>query len=119
MSIEFSPYQKSLFAEIESLSGHIMVNAVAGSGKTFSLLECMRRVKGDSIFVAFNKSIASELSQKVPSHVTASTLHSFGLKAITKAFGWCKVDKKKLSFIMQNVPATAFQKSMSGQILPY
>jgi len=115
MPIEFSSYQKNLFTEIETLTGHVMVSAVAGSGKTFSLLECMKRVKGESIFVAFNKSIASELATKVPSHVTAQTLHSFGLKAITKAFGWCKVDGKKLNAIMNKIPATSFKDGMTGQ----
>lgn len=115
MNITYSTYQNNLFAEVESMQGHLMVSAVAGSGKTFSLLECMKRVKGDSIFVAFNKSIASELAQKVPAHVIAQTLHSFGLKAITKSFGWCKVDGKKLNHIMQQIPATAFRDGMTGQ----
>lgn len=114
MAVEFSSYQKNLFAEIESQTGHLMVNAVAGSGKTFSLLECMKIVKGNSIFVAFNKSIATELATKVPSHVTASTLHSFGLKAIIKNNGYVKVDKKKLSKIMQRIPAVSFLDGMDG-----
>jgi DNA helicase-2/ATP-dependent DNA helicase PcrA len=114
MNIKFSSYQKDLFAEIETMTGHLMVNAVAGSGKTFSLLECMKRTKGNSIFVAFNKAIATELAAKVPSHVTASTLHSFGLKAIIKANGYVKVDTKKLSKIMQNVPAVSFLQGMTG-----
>jgi superfamily I DNA/RNA helicase len=115
MPIEFSNYQKNLFAEVETQTGHLMVNAVAGSGKTFSLLECMKLSKGNSIFVAFNKSIANELATKVPSHVTATTLHSFGLKAIIKHCGYVRVDPKKLSKIMQNVPATSFLKGMTGK----
>jgi len=114
MPIEFSPYQNDLFAEIETMTGHIMVNAVAGSGKTFSLLECMKRSKGNSIFVAFSKQIATELASKVPSHVTSVTLHSFGLKAIIKNNGYTRVDVKKLSKIMQSVPAVSFLKGMTG-----
>lgn len=112
---EFSQYQKDLFSAIESQTGHLMVNAVAGSGKTFSLLESMRRVKGVSVFVAFNKSIATELESKVPSHVTALTLHSFGLKAIIKAFGYTRVDKFKLNKIMNKYPATSFLDGMTGR----
>jgi len=116
MSIQYSSYQNDLFAKIEERTGHVMVNAVAGSGKTFSLLECMRRSVGDSIFVAFNKSIATELATKVPSHVQAQTLHSFGFAAIRKAFGgYIKADAKKLSFIMQKYPATMFTQSMTGK----
>jgi superfamily I DNA/RNA helicase len=112
--MEFSQYQKNFFKESEN-NGNLMINAVAGSGKTFSLLEFMKRVKGKSIFVAFNKSIASELANKVPSHVTAKTLHSFGLTAIRKAYGYVKVDAKKLQKIMQKYPATMFVDGMTNQ----
>jgi len=115
MPITYSSYQNALFSKIEERTGHVMVEAVAGSGKTFSLLECMRRSVGDSIFVAFNKSIATELATKVPSHVDAMTLHSFGFAAIRKAFGYVKPDNKKLGFIMQKNPATAFMPSMTGK----
>jgi len=112
--MEYSKYQNDLFAEIETQTGHIMVNATAGSGKTFSLVESMKRVKGNSIFVAFNKAIAIELGRRVPSHITTGTLHSFGLKAIHKNNGFTRVDTKKLSKIMQKVPATAFMDGMTG-----
>lgn len=115
MAIIYSNYQNALFSEVESCNDHLMVNAVAGSGKTFSLLECMRRSKGNSIFVAFNKSIQMELSTKVPSHVQAQTLHSFGFAAIRKSFGYVKSDGKKLSYIMQKYPATAFMNGMTVQ----
>ena len=112
--MEFSNYQENIFTEIEKQTGHIMVNAVAGSGKTFSLLESMKRTRGNSIFVAFNKSIAVELGKKVPSHVTSSTLHSFGLKSIIKNLGYTRVDNQKVSKIMQKMPATSFLKGMTG-----
>lgn len=112
--IEFSSYQKDLFAAVEEQTGHLMVNAVAGSGKTFSLLESMKRVKGNSMFVAFNKAIADELASRVPSHVTASTLHSFGLKTIIKNQGFTRVNDKKLSIIMAKYPATSFLEGMTA-----
>jgi superfamily I DNA/RNA helicase len=115
MSIVYSKYQNELFAEVEKQTGNIMVNAVAGSGKTFSLLECMKRSQGDSIFVAFNKSIATELASKVPSHVQCKTLHSFGYAAINKSFGFIKADSKKLVWIMNKYPATSFLPSMTGK----
>jgi DNA helicase-2/ATP-dependent DNA helicase PcrA len=114
--MEYSKYQKAIFSKIDERVGHLMIDACAGSGKTFSLLECMRRSVGDSIFVAFNKSIATELATKVPSHVTAQTLHSFGFAVIRKSFGgYIKPDNKKLSFIMQKYPATAFMPSMDNK----
>jgi DNA helicase-2/ATP-dependent DNA helicase PcrA len=112
--MNYSNYQNAIFTEIETQTGHVMVQAVAGSGKSTTLIECMKRAKGNSLFVAFNKSIATELSTKVPSHVTACTLHSIGLKTITKNLGFVKVDNKKLVWIMNKIPATSFLTSMNG-----
>jgi DNA helicase-2/ATP-dependent DNA helicase PcrA len=113
--MEFSKYQNDFFAQSDEI-GNLQLIAVAGSGKTFSLVEFMKRIKGNSIFLAFNKSIQEELSARVPSYVTASTLHSAGYKAIRKSTkGYIKVDNNKLSAIMQfDVAATSFQKAMSG-----
>jgi DNA helicase-2/ATP-dependent DNA helicase PcrA len=115
MSVVYSSYQEDLFREAEALTGHIMVNAVAGSGKSFSLIECMRRVKGDSIFLAFNKSIQEELATKVPAHVESRTLHSVGLESIRKAAGFVKVDNRKLNWIMNKMAGTMFTDGMTDQ----
>lgn len=58
------------------------------SGKTFTLCklaEITPPIKS-SIFLAFNKSIAEELGQRLPKHVKASTLHSCALSCLRKAF---------------------------------
>lgn len=102
MAIQFSKYQKEIFEFAENGEGHAIVNAVAGSGKTFTLIETMKRVKGRCVFLAFNKSIQMELAKKVPPHVDAMTLHSLGLK-LTKNLGRAKVDFKKIDKIMDNV----------------
>lgn len=112
--VKFSNYQNDFFGQAEA-NGHILLNAVAGSGKTFSILEFMKRTKGKSIFVAFNKSIANELASKVPAHVESSTLHSFGLKAIRKRFGYIKVDGAKVDKLLQKYPATSFKPDMTNQ----
>ena len=114
--MDYSKYQKDIFEAIEKQNGHLVIEACAGSGKTTTLLESMKIAKGNCIFVAFSKSIANELGSRVPSHVQACTLHSFGFAAIRKAFGgYIKADSKKLSFIMQKYPATMFTQSMTGK----
>lgn len=58
------------------------------SGKTFTLCklaEITPPIKS-SIFLAFNKSIAEELGQRLPRTVKASTLHSCALSSLYKAF---------------------------------
>jgi len=71
------------------------VVARAGSGKTTLLLQCAHALKGQkAAFVAFNRSIAAELSQKIselygvdegqelPAHAT--TLHGLGFRALRR-----------------------------------
>ena len=94
-------------------SPHLIVEARAGTGKTTTLVEGLRRIKGaptpgfvpspqqhavfdamelskgkvNSIcFVAFNKSIADELKTRVPAGCEAMTMHSMGFRAIRKVF---------------------------------
>lgn len=58
------------------------------SGKTFTLCklaEITPPIKS-SIFLAFNKSIAEELGQRLPRTVKAQTLHSCALSSLCKAF---------------------------------
>lgn len=58
------------------------------SGKTFTLCKLAEMTPPikSSIFLAFNKSIAEELGRRLPNNVKASTLHSYSLSALCKAF---------------------------------
>ncbi len=96
----WSPYQTAIFDAIVNGSGDGVIEAVAGSGKTSTLVETLRRWRAinqdkRAIFVAFNKSIAQELQRKVPNGVDASTLHSACFRAVVKAFKGIRVDDRK------------------------
>lgn len=84
----WSDKQKAVFIDVRDGTGHTVVDAVAGSGKTTTIVEAMRFVpRGCScLFVAFNKSIANELKTRTPAGVTVSTLHAHGLVAVSKHF---------------------------------
>lgn len=86
--IEWSSYQKAIFEAYENTKKNIVVGASAGSSKTTTLIECLKRTppKKKVLFVAFNKSIAEELKTKVPSFVECSTLHSKGLRILLSNF---------------------------------
>lgn len=91
---------------------HLIVIARAGTGKTTSLIEGLKVVKGiptkiipspqqraiweemaksrdakSICFCAFNKPIATELQSRVPQGCDAMTMHSMGFKVVQKAFG--------------------------------
>jgi len=95
---EWSQYQLAVFENIASGAGHTVVNAVAGSGKTTTIVEAMKHVPRGrrTLFVAFNKSIADNLKTKAPPGVEVSTLHSYGLKTITKCLGRHRIDEHRV-----------------------
>jgi len=83
MTFTPSPYQKAVFVGVRDDPGSLIVEAVAGSGKTTTIVGAVRLIpKSESImFCAFNKSIATELTQKLPDHVNCCTLNSLGHRA--------------------------------------
>lgn len=100
----YSPYQEAIFRALTEGEGNILVEAVAGSGKTTTMVEALRRWQlvpanrgKRALFCAFNKSIADELSRRVPAGVDAKTLHSLCFGAVMRRFRGIKVDDHKLS----------------------
>jgi len=83
-----SPYQQKVFDFVENGQGNAVVNAVAGSGKTTTIVEALKLVpmSMSSIFVAFNKSIVEELQRRIPSSTDVKTIHAIGRNAIVKYF---------------------------------
>jgi len=79
----------------------LLVTAVAGSGKSTTLVAAAKLIPDsfNTIFLAFNKSIADELKSKLPKHIEASTLNSLGFKQLipyVKSLG-CNVDPYRFS----------------------
>lgn len=114
MSKQWSKYQNDIFDAVANTSANLAVNAVAGSGKTTTIVEAAKRVGAGRrvLFVAFNKHIVNELSARLPKTVDCSTIHSLGYKACAKGFrGKLKVDEHKYADLvdtlvsnMRNVP---------------
>lgn len=84
--MEYSKYQLNIFKYIEKQQGNLVVEAVAGSGKTTTIIECTNRIPSNKkiLVCAFNKAIEQELNSRFlgKSNVTVKTLHAIGYKAI-------------------------------------
>lgn len=78
---------------------NILVQAVAGSGKTTTITHLMASVNEKCTYLAFNKSIKEEYEQKIKEknlfHCTASTLHSLGVKSLNNFYKRVHVNKNK------------------------
>lgn len=105
MTFEPSKYQKEIYNFIGNNTEHLVVQACAGSGKTFTLKECVKLIpKNNSVIVlAFNKNIQMELRKKIPENRRVSTLHSLGKNLFyANNFPKVKVEEKKLDIIIIN-----------------
>lgn len=93
-----SQYQLDFYNWIRKGSGNALIRARAGSGKTTTILEGLKYISPNltTLSLAFNKSIAEELKQRVPNYVDAMTVHSLGAKALYRYFdGKIKITKWK------------------------
>jgi len=81
--MEFSQYQKAIFEWVQAhveTKGALIVEAVAGSGKTTTIVEAANLIPTDhkAVFLAFNKKISVELGEKLPSHIESKTMNALG-----------------------------------------
>jgi DNA helicase-2/ATP-dependent DNA helicase PcrA len=100
-----SPYQQAIFDWVRDGSGSAIVVAVAGSGKTTTVINSFDYIpSGETVvYLVFNKRNQEEAATKVPAHVRAMTFHSAGFGAYRRAFGNnVTVDQKKTWNIIRN-----------------
>src|SRR5512139_998097 len=80
-TVEPSLYQMAAFDWIRTGTGNAVMDAKAGSGKSWTLRKGLAYTDSslDIAYVAFNKRIADAAASIVPSWVNTSTMHSLGL----------------------------------------
>lgn len=119
-----SKYQQAIYNFIDSGKGNAIVEAVAGSGKTTTIVEATKLIpkQKKAIFVAFNRSIAQELQRKLPKHVKAQTLHSFGFSLFFNNSNCSvtpEVDGDKLYNIVEDILSKVYGKDFRKYISGY
>lgn len=92
LNVNYSIYQTAIFEAVKTSAKSIIVNAVAGSGKTTTIIELLRLLSGKVAFVAFSTLIASELKKRLGNGADmVCTTHAMGRAAIVRALGRVKV----------------------------
>lgn len=109
----YSNEQNAIFNAIASTDKNILVNAVAGSGKTTTIVEACKRLNESAEnvkFLAFNKSIAEELKTRLAGLADVSTSHAFGFSILKSIYNkprqrkYIKVDNwKYINYIKENI----------------
>ena len=110
--MNWSPYQQAILRHMAAGAGNIILKAVAGSGKTTTLLHGLQNAPGDSIALAFNKSTTSEHTKRAPSTISVATTHSLCFRALRRAAGNLKVadNTRKIAKVQANEMNLPFGK---------
>lgn len=104
-----SKYQQDIFDFIQHGNGNSVINALAGSGKTSTIVNAVKLIPStcNALFIAFNKEIVKELEKKLAGvkNVQVKTLHSLGLLMVRRNLGTnIEIDEYKYrTFIKKNI----------------
>lgn len=86
LGFEPSSYQTKIFDCVVHGSGNVVIKARAGSGKTATIIACMKLIqsKKKCIFLAFNKSVKDEIEGKLTGYpnCTVKTVHGLGFSML-------------------------------------
>lgn len=107
--LSLSPQQTAIAEWVETGTGNGLIVAVAGAGKTTTLIEMLSRMRGTVAFAAYNKRIADEIKERVEAQLASSlvkvaTFHSFGFSAWRKANPRVQVDANKIRALVRDNP---------------
>lgn len=99
-----SPLQEAIFAAVEDPEGgNLAVRARAGAGKTSTIVEAVRKMRGKILVLAFNKDIREELAHRLPTSVDVLTTHSLGLRALRRAEPHSRIDGDRLKKMLREL----------------
>jgi len=90
----WSPQQTEIFNWFATGKGNLVVRALAGCGKTSTIIEGINHAPEDKILLAaFNKRIATELKDRLANpYAEAKTLHALGFGFVVRNWSGLKVD---------------------------
>lgn len=87
---ELSDYQLAIIDFVKNGHGNAVIEANAGVGKTYTLVECVKEIPEDKtiLLTAFNNDITTILKRKTKDfyNVVTHTLHSLGLQMLKRNF---------------------------------
>lgn len=106
MAFEPTPAQRIIYDYVENGSGNGIIDAVAGAGKTTTLMGCVEHIPDikDVLYCAFNTSIRKEIQKKFHEKgysVAVKTIHSLGFQII-RSYLQVKMDNEKYRKIIEN-----------------
>lgn len=100
-----SAEQEAIWDAITKRDAHVVVKALAGTGKSFTCRHAMSRVPRHKrvIYLAFNKDIVREFEQGAPPNAEVVTLNGKGSRICKQAFPDMVISADKVQDIIQEL----------------
>ena len=94
---------------------NLAISAFAGAAKTTTCQMIANKVRKHSLYVAYNKSIATEASGKFPMWVDCKTIHSIAWQAVVKGTNYRKklnsfIDRREVLAVLPELDDLTFEK---------
>lgn len=98
---KWSLHQEDVFEAVRRPNENILIQAVAGSGKSTTLEAAVDHSPGSTLIMAFNKSIAEEMKSRV--HCDVKTLNALGWRLLKDNLPSSQLNAKKTSEILRSL----------------
>lgn len=105
-----TPQQKAFWRAVVETDSHLILEALAGTGKTSSIVSAAAQLiengtaPRDIAFCAFNTHIKEELARKIPPGTQVLTTHQLGLRAIAAGIGaQPKIESNKIWILLEEM----------------
>lgn len=94
---KWSPQQKAIFRHVYRMKpgDSLIVEAVAGSGKTTTAVEALRYTSGSALMLAFARSNVADMREMAPEGVEVRSAHSLCLKMLRDTYGDVQVERNR------------------------
>lgn len=110
MQQTLTPQQDALIEMVRAGAAHMVGQAVAGAGKTTTMVAAAKQARGRIGFVAFNKHIADHLQTKLNGSARACTLHSLGYSTIRDHVRNVELDENKSRHLLREIKSAWFHQ---------
>lgn len=116
--LKLSQNQESVMNWVKNGIGNAVIQAVAGSGKTSTMIEAMSKMQGRILYLVFNKKNAVEAQSKITNPaVCVKTFHALGFGLLTSSRkGRYNLDSQKVYTIAKNLIGNEKEKYI---LLPF
>lgn len=106
MDFQPSAEQLKILESFNNSRDNLLINAVAGSGKTSTLRLIANQLdiedQAKTLYLTFSKRMVADIKPKLPQSIEVRTFHSFGYQAIRRKYPGIQVNLDKYRILIQD-----------------